>query len=72
MEAAAFGDHVNDDGRLYALPESENTAFLPVFTSTELMVEHFSKVGRPEFVIMDVPFVSFLEVTSSINAGNTP
>ena len=67
-----FGDHKDGDSRLFALPAKDNSAYLPVFTSTERALEFYKNAGRLGFLIMEGSFASFLETAFSMNAGNTP
>jgi len=67
-----FGDHKDGNSRLFALPAKDNTAYLPVFTSTERALEFYKNAGRLGFLIMEGSFTSFLETTFSMNAGDMP
>lgn len=67
-----FGGHKDGGRRLFVLPAQDKTAYLPVFTSTERVIEFYEKAGRCGFLIMEGSFTSFLETTKKINAGNTP
>lgn len=67
-----LGDHKDGGSRLFVLPAQDNTAYLPVFTSTERAMEFYEKAGRLGFLIMENSFTSFLETTKKINEGNTP
>jgi hypothetical protein len=63
-----YGDHKDGDRRLFALPASENTGYLPVFSSLERIKEFYENAGRTAYMIMEGSFLSFLETTSQINA----
>ena len=67
-----FGDHEDGGSRLFALPDQDETAYLPAFTSAERLMEFYEKAGRCGFMIIEDTFMSFLETTKKINAGNTP
>ena len=62
-----YGDHKDGNGRLFALPASENTGYLPVFSSHERIKEFYENAGRTAYMIMEGSFLSFLETTSKIN-----
>jgi len=63
-----YGDHKDGDSRLFALPASDNTGYLPVFSSLEKIKEFYEKAGRCAYMIIEGTFLSFLETTSKINA----
>jgi hypothetical protein len=63
-----YGDHKDGGGRLFALPASENTGYLPVFSSLERIKEFYENAGRTAYMIIEGSFLSFLETTSKINA----
>ena len=63
-----YGDHKDGSSRLFALPDSETTGYLPVFSSHERLAEFYENAGRCAYLIIEGTFLSFLEVTSSINA----
>ena len=67
-----FGDHKDGGSRLFVLPEQDNTAYLPVFTSSERLVEFYEKAGRCGYLILEGTFTSFLETTKKINEGKAP
>jgi hypothetical protein len=67
-----FGDHKDGGSRLFVLPAQDETAYLPVFTSTERAMEFYKKAGRLGFLIMESSFTSFLKTTKKVNEGNTP
>jgi hypothetical protein len=67
-----FGDHKDGGSRLFILPAKDETAYLPVFTSTERAKEFFEKAGRCAFLIMESTFTSFLETAKNVNADNIP
>lgn len=62
-----YGDHKDGSGRLFALPASDNTGYLPVFSSLERIKEFYENAGRCAYVIIEGTFLSFLETTSKIN-----
>lgn len=62
-----YGDHKDGKGRLFALPASDNTGYLPVFSSLERIKEFYENAGRCSYLIMEGTFLSFLETTSEIN-----
>ncbi len=64
-----YGDHKDGNGRLFVLPASDNTGYLPVFSSLERIKEFYENAGRCAYLIMEGTFLSFLETTSKINAG---
>ena len=67
-----FGDHKDGGSRVFALPAQDETAYLPVFTSSERAVEFYENAGRCGFLIMEGPFTSFLETTKQINERGAP
>lgn len=67
-----FGDHKDGPGKLFALPAKDKTAYLPVFTSIARAKEHYDKVGRLGFLIMENSFVFFLKMIQKTNEGDTP
>lgn len=67
-----FGDHKDGSSRLFVLPAQDNTAYLPVFTSTERATEFYNNAGRLGFLLMEDSFTSFLVTTKNINEGETP
>jgi hypothetical protein len=67
-----FGDHKDGGQRLFALSAQDQSAYLPLFTSSERAVEFYEKVGRCGFLIAEGSLESFLENTKEMNAGNTP
>ncbi len=56
-----------EKSRLFALPASDNTGYLPVFSSFERIREFYENAGRCGYLIMEGTFLSFLETTSKIN-----
>ena len=67
-----FGDHKDGGSRLFILPAQDETAYLPVFTSTERAIEFYEKACRKGFLIMESSFTSFLETIQKINSESTP
>ena len=67
-----FGDHKDGGSRLFALPANDDTAYLPVFSSSSRTMEFYEKVGRCGYLIIEGTFASFLETTKSINEGGAP
>ncbi|MCL2696378.1 MAG: hypothetical protein FWE69_08655 [Clostridiales bacterium] len=67
-----FGDHKDGGSRLFALPDKDNTGFLPVFISAERASGFYDKAGRCGFLVMEGSFKSFLEITRGMNRGKTP
>ncbi len=65
-----FGDHKDGNSRLFALPATDKTGYLPVFTSTERIKEFYENAGRLGFLIIEGTFISFLETTKKTNEGN--
>lgn len=63
-----YGDHKDGKGRLFVLPASDDTGYLPVFSSLEKIKEFYENAGRCNYMIMEGAFLSFLETTSKINA----
>ena len=63
-----YGDHKDGNSRLFVLPASDNTGYLPVFSSFERIKEFYENAGRCAYLIMEGTFLSFLETTSKINA----
>lgn len=63
-----YGDRKDGWGRLFALLASENTGYLPVFSSHERIKEFYENAGRTAYMIMEDSFLSFLKTTSEINA----
>lgn len=47
-----FGDHKDGKPRLFALPDTEKTGYLPVFLTQEDAIEFYNAVGRQGFMIM--------------------
>jgi hypothetical protein len=64
-----FGDHKDGNGRLFALPASDNTGYLPVFSSLDRIKEFYENAGRCGYLIIEGTFLSFLETTSKINSA---
>ena len=67
-----FGDHKDGNGRLFALPATDKTGYLPVFSSPERIKEFYENAGRLGFLIIEGTFISFLETIKKTNEGNTP
>lgn len=67
-----FGEHKDGGGRLFALPETDATAFLPIFTSVERLTEFYEGAGRQGYIIINGDLKSFLSTISKVNAGETP
>lgn len=67
-----FGDHKDGGSRLFALPAQDKTGYLPIFTSMERAMEFYETAGRCGYLLMEGTFISFLETTRDINAGDTP
>ena len=63
-----YGDHKDGKGRLFVLPSSDDTGYLPVFSSLEKIKEFYENAGRCNYMIMEGTFLSFLETTSKIDA----
>ncbi len=66
--SAPYGDHKDGKSRLFALAASDNTGYLPVFSSVERIKEFYENAGRCGYLIMEGTFLSFLETTSKINS----
>ena len=49
------------------MPASDNTGYLPVFSSLERLKGFYENAGRCGYLIMEGTFLSFLETTSKIN-----
>lgn len=67
-----FGDHKDGKPRLFALPDTEKTGYLPVFLTQEDAIEFYNAVGRQGFMIMCNTFISFLQTLKSSNNGDLP
>ena len=67
-----FGDHKDGKPRLFALPDTEKTGYLPVFLTQEDAIEFYNAVGRQGFMIMSNTFISFLQTLKSSNNGDMP
>jgi len=63
-----YGDHKDGNGRLFVLPASDDTGYLPVFSLLERIKEFYENAGRCAYLIMEGTFLSFLETTCKINA----
>ncbi|MDR1321474.1 MAG: SseB family protein [Gracilibacteraceae bacterium] len=64
-----YGDHKDGGARLFALPASESTGYLPVFSSHERIKEFYENAGRCAYMIIEGTFLSFLETTRQINTA---
>lgn len=62
-----YGDHKDGSSRLFALPASDNTGYLPVFLSPESIREFCENAGRCAYLIIEGTFLSFLETTGKVN-----
>ena len=47
-----YGDHKDGGRRLFALPDSEDTGYLPVFSSLERIKEFYENASRCAYMIM--------------------
>ena len=66
------GDHKDGGSRLFILPETEESGFLPVFSSAKRMEEFFKKEGRLGHIIVKRSFRAVLETADKINNDNAP
>jgi len=62
-----YGDHKDGGARLFALPASEDTGYLPVFSSPERLKEFYEYAGRTAYMIIEGSFSGFLETTRQMN-----
>jgi hypothetical protein len=62
-----YGDHEDGSSRLFALPASDNTGYLPAFSSIEKLKEFYDGAGRKAYLIMDGTTLSFLEMINETN-----
>ena len=67
-----FGDHKDGSQKLFAIPASENTGYIPVFLSEAVMKEHYEAVGRENYLILAAPFISIVQTTIKMNNDGAP